>query len=217
MKKFLQTLPAIIMIISLTTINVMAEETDEPEKPKRKVNTIFSSYKGDMFVSGYGAVTPAYTRIKGKDALLVGGRGGLILDNFVIGLAGAGLTYPHKTKDFTENVPSDDKTYVNFGYGGALIEYYFFPKKLIHFSIGTTIGAGGLNLSSEEEDDNDDRNGDAFFTVEPEANVFVNITRFCRLGIGASYRYINGINNDIFKDKDFSGASVKFIAAFGWF
>jgi hypothetical protein len=76
--------------------------------------------------------------------------------------------------------------------------------------------------SHKDDDDNDDDNehhssADKFFVVEPEVNIFVNLARFCRVGIGGSYRYVNGLDNEIYKDKHFSGANVKVIAAFGWF
>ncbi|MBN2401862.1 MAG: hypothetical protein JXN64_05640 [Spirochaetes bacterium] len=195
-----------------------AQDAEKPDKPKRVVNTFFGGMGKDIYISGYGAFTGSYARIKHKDAFLPGFRAGVILDNFVVGFSGAGLAYPNERKDFGDKSYTDNKDYVNFGYGGGMIEYYFFPKKLVHFSIGTTIGGGGLNFSSDDDDDDDDHRGaDKFFVVEPEVNIFVNLARFCRIGIGGSYRYINGLDNDVYKDKHFSGANVKVIAAFGWF
>ena len=206
----------------------VAEETGEntpvaevPVKPKREINTLFGGSCSNMFISGYGAVTASYARIKGNDAYLVGGRGGVILDNFVLGISGAGLTHPDKRSDFGDNSYTDDNDYVHFGYGGGLVEYYFFPKKLVHFSIGTMIGGGALAFTNDNDDDDDDDDHhsgtDKFFVIEPEANVFINITRFCRIGIGGSYRYVKGLDKEYYKDEDFSGANAKIIAAFGWF
>jgi hypothetical protein len=199
----------------------IVKDTETPEKPKHEINTLFGGMGKGIYISGYGAFTGSYARIKGQDAFLPGFRAGLILDNFVIGASGTGLSHPNKRSDFGDNSYTDGKDYVNFGYGGGLIEYYFFPKKLVHFSIGTTIGGGGLSFSKHKDDDDDDHDNksgtDKFFVVEPEANIFVNLARFCRVGVGGSYRYIKGLDNETYKDKHFSGANVKVIAAFGWF
>ncbi|MBN2038460.1 MAG: hypothetical protein JW864_00355 [Spirochaetes bacterium] len=228
MKKIFKLIPAMFMMCLLVTVNIMAEEsestekaenTEEQIKPERKISTLFGDINNDgLFISGYLAATPSYTRIKGKDSMLMGGRGGLIINNFVIGGGGYGLVYPREAKDYGIDITDSDKEYVNFGYGGGMLEYYLFPTKLVHVSLGTLVGGGGFNYSSKkDDDDDDDYEGDAFFVVEPEANIFINVTRFCRLGVGASYRYVNGIDDENFKDKDFSGASAKVIVAFGWF
>jgi hypothetical protein len=237
MKNMSKFFLVILAVFLLNITGVFAQETGKvtqetgkpvqdlqiPEKPKREVNTLFRNMGKDIYISGYGAFTGSYARIKGHDAFLPGFRAGLILENFVIGASGTGLSHPNKRSEFGDNSYTDGKDYVNFGYGGAMIEYYFFPKKLVHFSIGTTIGGGGLSFSSHKDNDDNDNDhehkssADKFFVVEPEANVFVNLARFCRVGIGGSYRYINGLDNDTYKDKHFSGANFKVIAAFGWF
>ena len=109
--------------------SIYADDTEESEKPKRKVNTLVGSLSDDIYVSGYGAIIPTYSRIKGEDAFLCGFRGGLILDNVVLGFSVTGLAYPYKREDFGNDSFTDNKPYVNFGYGGAMMEYYFFPKK----------------------------------------------------------------------------------------
>jgi hypothetical protein len=198
-----------------------APEAEKPEKPKRVVETVFSGIGKDIYISGYGAFTGSYARIKHEDAYLPGFRAGVILDNFVLGFSGTGLAHPNKRRDYGDNSYTDGRDYINFGYGGGLIEYYFFPKKLVHFSIGTVIGGGGLSFSSDKDDDDDNDNhksgADKFFVVEPEANIFINLARFCRIGIGGSYRYIKGLDNEVYKDRHFSGPSVRVTAAFGWF
>jgi hypothetical protein len=95
------------------------------------------------------------------------------------------------------------------GYGGFLMEYYLFPKNVVNFSIGTIIGAGGghNNLDSYSP----------FFVLEPEVNVFVNVTQFFRLGVGASYRYTSGLNVGTLNDANFRGFSVGLLFEFGKF
>ena len=128
------------------------------------------------------------------------------------------LAHPRDRSDFSGKTYFGNYDRVDFAYGGGLIEYYFTPKSLFGFSAGATIGGGGLTFHSRKEAyDEDEYGSDVFFVAEPEVNVFVNITKFCRIGAGISYRYVKGIGVDEFDDKDFRGPSIGIIVAFGWF
>ncbi len=207
---------------ALLFTSAMAQETTTAKDAEKKDNPpkVLLDLKGADF-SGYGAVTTSYSKIGDAHSCLVGGRGGLIInDNMVIGLAGMGLTYPTDREDISGRDYNGLLDKLAFGYGGFMAEYYFNPKDLIVFSAGAVIGGGGLSFYEDEKDMEEDEQhhkGDKFFVVEPEVNVFVNITRFCRIGAGASYRYVSGITSDEFSDKDFRGPSAKVMAQFGWF
>lgn len=199
--------------------SAMAEEIkkDAPA-PKKDTppKTLFNMKDTDF--SGYGGVYTKYAKIGEANSCLVGGRGGLIInDNFVIGIAGMGLTYPSEREKISGSNYTGIMDRVDFGYGGGLIEYYFNPKDLIVFSAGTLIGGGSLSFHEKNNESDDENNGDEFFIIEPELNVFVNVTRFCRIGIGVSYRFTAGITAEEFSDKDFRGASATVMAQFGWF
>lgn len=176
----------------------------------------------DSRFSGYGGISTSYTRIGDTNSCLVGGRAGLIInDKAVIGFSGMGLAYPTDREELTGSEYNGvfDKT--SFGYGGFMAEYYFNPKDLIVFSAGTIIGSGGLLFYDNNTDDDDDEDYeysyDNFFVIEPELHVYVNVTRFCRIGIGASYRFTEGIDSGVLKDKDFRGPSASAMVQFGWF
>ncbi len=215
-----KTILATIAALFLVT-GAMAEDTKTEAKAEKKDNppkTLLDSKNASF--SGYGGVYTKYAKIGDANSCLVGGRGGLIInDTVVLGLAGMGLTYPTDREKISGSDYNGLFNKIGFGYGGFLMEYYLNPKDLIVFSAGTLIGAGGLSFYKHSDDDNSgkDNNSDTFFVLEPEVNVFVNVTRFCRIGIGASYRYISGINTGEFDDKDFRGPSASIMAQFGWF
>jgi len=208
---------ALLLLVS----SAMAEETKVDGNAAKKDNpprTLFSIT--DSNFSGYGGVYTRYSKIGEANACLVGGRAGLIInDSFVIGLAGMGLTYPTDREKLSGTDYTGLQNRVGFGYGGFLAEYYLNPKDLIVFSTGVLIGGGGLGFyeDKKQNNDGDHRRGDKFFVAEPEVNVFVNVTRFCRIGVGASYRYVSGIRTDEFTNKDFRGPAASVMAQFGWF
>jgi len=196
------------------------KETDvvkEVGKLKEDTQTLLKM--ANLSLSGYGAPLVRFSKMGDSYSTLVGGRGGLIInDNFVLGGSGMALAHPRDRSDFSGKTYFGNYDRVDFAYGGGLIEYYFTPKSLFGFSAGTTIGGGGLTFHSKKEAyDEDEYGSDVFFVAEPEVNVFVNITKFCRIGAGISYRYVKGIGVDEFDDKDFRGPSIGIIVAFGWF
>ena len=219
--KITKIITAIIMAFAVTS--AMAEEAKLAEtSPDRHIppKTLFDIKTANW--SAYGGVYTAYSKIGEADSCLVGGRGGVIInDHFVLGMGGAGMSYPTDREKVSGSNYSGDLNKIGFGYGGVLTEYYLNPKDLVVFSAGTLIGAGGVGFTGSDENmsqsDQNKDHGDSFFVVEPEINTFINITQFCRLGVGVSYRYTAGINSHELSDKDFSGPSAKIMAQFGWF
>lgn len=215
--KITQIIAAVASCFIITS--AMAEEITKDSPAVKKDNppkTLIDTKNADF--SGYGGVYTKYAKIGDANSCLVGGRGGLIInDSFVMGLAGMGLVYPTERDKISGKEYTGSLDRVDFGYGGLLLEYYFHPKELIVFSAGTLIGGGALSFHEKNSDSDNEDNGDNFFIVEPELNVFVNVTRFCRIGIGVSYRFTAGIRADEFSDKDFRGASAAVMANFGWF
>lgn len=155
---------------------------------------------------GWGAVTTHYTRIMDQDALLVGLRGGWLTNHrLTIGLAGQGSVTPAKNAGYDahlvaagETLERDSRMYM--GYGGLLIEPVIAYRSPVHVSLPLIIGAGGVGYqwNGRFQDGFDPRNdrddGQAFFVVEPGAELEVNIIPLVRLGAGISYRYTSDID-----------------------
>jgi len=188
------------------------------KKRKRVIppQTLFSINEASF--SGYGAPAVNWARIGNKNTCLIGGKGGLTInDHFVIGGAGYGLAYPSEREDLSGNTYLGEKPYLHFEYGGGLLEYYFLPKFLMPISLGVLVGAGGLHFSNEVEGDDHKNKSDIFFIVQPELTIYLNVTRFFRIGAGASYRFTNEIEKDSFTDNDFHGPAVSLGCEAGFF
>jgi len=182
--------------------------------------TLFS---GKISHGGYGGPEIRTTVVNGEYGALVGGRAAYIINrSYSLGIAGYGLV---------NNIKADapyDTSYIHFGYGGLLLGYEMRPDKLVHLSFNTLVGAGGATLGDKFEDsdrDNDedwDRDrwedkGDVFFVLEPSLNLTLNMTKFFRIDLGGSYRYITGINLAGVKADELSGPSINLTLRFGFF
>jgi len=177
---------------------------------------------GKITSGGYGAPVIKYTQIKGEPAILVGGKGGWIINHsFIIGGGGYGLVNNIDANNTFAAMLSEP--YLNFGYGGLELEYIVQSDQMVHFSVNTLIGAGGVSYRpsffDEHRDNwnNWDSPSDAFFVFEPGANVELNVIDFFRINAGVSYRLISGVNFDDLKNSDLAGISGVLTFKFGKF
>ncbi len=66
-----------------------------------------------------------------------------------------------------------------------------FGKSSIHLSFPCLLGAGGVSFVTHNDvdwDSNFIEDYDAFLIVEPGVDIELNLTRFMRVGLGATYR-----------------------------
>ena len=106
----------------------------------------------------------------------------------------------------------------HFGYGGVELEYIVQSDQLVHFSVYTLIGAGGVSYRNKYWDsDGWDSPADAFFVLEPAVNAELNVISFMRICAGLSYRFISGANLDSIRDSDLDGPSAVLTFKFGKF
>ena len=104
---------------------------------------------------------------------------------------------------------------LEMGYGGLELGYVHRPDELVHFSLGVLIGAGGVVWNPDGQSGS--QVDDAFFVAEPELDVVLNVTRFFRVALGASYRLTQGVKLFDLRDADLSGLAGLVALKFGSF
>lgn len=177
------------------------------------VRTLFGG-GADRANGGWGAPTVHYTSIMGQDALLVGARGGWLIDHrLTLGFAGHGLVTNVTNPAFDGQLYSRGdslfrESQFRMGYGGFLIEPIIAPFSPVHVSLPILIGAGGATYQTyrpnyrptsgpdgRDEDYSDDvMYAQAFFVMEAGVDLEVNLVPLVRLGLGASYRYTSDLH-----------------------
>jgi hypothetical protein len=161
---------------------------------------------GGIDSGGFGAPVIKFTGVADEFGVFVGGRGGWIINHtFVIGAGGYGLA-----NDIRFPIGQDDAPHRNlqFGYGGAELEFIALSDEVAHFTGLLLVGGGGLTFGRYE---------DAVFVLEPSANLELNIVRWCRLNFGAGYRFVSGVDHPDFTNGDMSAFFGQITAKFGKF
>lgn len=190
---------------------------DEQEIPFKETKTLLGN---GTKVRGFGSLDIRMTEFKDELGTLLGAHGGIILNNhFVIGLGGYGLTSNFMFED-DENF---EDYYIYGGYGGLILGGIFSPKEVVHIYTPVLIGAGGMEVRDHNLLHNFHippfgfAENSAFFVVEPGLEVEINVTRFFKIGVGASYRFIRESDLTLVSNDDLSGFSGGFSLKFGKF
>ena len=187
--------------------------------------TLFS---GDIESGWYGGAFIEVGQVNDATGFLVGGQGGWVINHrFVVGAKGYMLTNPTDVEGL-ENID------VGFGCGGAFLEYIIASNQLVHISIESMIGIGGVYNDVKDYTlyhDPLEYTGDACFVMEPGAHLMLNVAKNFRIGVGATYRFVYGLDYDpgapyrIINGDDYqnisnsslTGVSAQIILKFGTF
>jgi hypothetical protein len=192
----------------------------QDEKPQDEMRTLFGN-NDKISHGGYGALLINYSQFDGKDVVLVGARGGWLINHGItLGIGGYGFANQISIIDGSINNPDGDRLYLSGGYGGLLVEPIIFPMKPIHISIPILIGAGGAAIIDEDYYHNNydeyynDLATSPFFVFEPGIEIELNVVKFMRIGIGGYYRYTSGMSlgeqDEHILDGFSAGLSLKF-------
>ena len=211
----IQTIMKRFQLITILTVTVAflvtgAFKVSQAQSPQ----TLFN---GDVTHGGFGGPVVKIGDVAGSTGVWVGGRGGWIInlsDRHAISFGGGG--YGLVTEHPVRPIDSDNEPIAMNGYGGFEIEYTNRSYRLVHLTVSSLIGGGGVMLRDHHYNNvNDDM--DRYFVFEPGLNAELNITKFIRISAGASYRLTSGISRFGFRDSDFSGLNGVITLKFGRF
>lgn len=203
-------------IILLMFMAWVVSVTNAQEENSNEIKTLFSDQKSIGF---YGALSLGYSQINGKDALVSGGRLGMIFNHSTaIGLAGYGFVnnmdvYKWQNENLMEYSLAG-------GYGGIFVEPIIRGMEPVHVAFPVLFGLGGVaqvrNYGSGywEFPYHDTSESDMFFIVEPAVELEFNLARFFRTAATLSYRFTSGIeifevNQNVLRGLQF-GLTFKF-------
>lgn len=193
----IRTILLTILFGTVATLN--AQDSDQ------EIKTLFGGDR-DLANGGWGAPSAHYTQVMGKDAMLVGVKGGWLIDHQVtLGIAGFGLVTDAPNSAYDSYLSEQGRvvqgpSQLRMGYGGLLLEPIIGHSSAVHVTLPLIIGAGGCGYQTYGPlSQNFDPYGymydtQAFFVLEPGVELELNLIPLVRLGLGVSYRYTSDID-----------------------
>jgi hypothetical protein len=180
---------------------------------EEEFQTIFHKNNGEkMVISAFGGPFMQFTTIDKDFVLMIGGGGGIMLGNIFFGGYGVGKSNEIPFK-------SDNTNSLGFGHGGLWMGYTLFPKKSIHLSLSTQAGWGSISKKLKlPNGDYKNIDSNPITVITPIVEVEFNLSRYFKIGTGASWSYVSGLSNaSPYTNKDFSTPSFILSFKFGWF
>ena len=189
-----------LLFIILLSYSVMAQE-----------ETLIS---GEIDHGGYGGFITKLGQINGEFGVFLGGQGAWII-NHRVGLGAKGYFLVNKVEvEELQNIK------LEFGCWGGLVEYIIASDKRVHANINLMIGAGSVHYTvADYQNDHSeiDYSDDGFFAMEPAVDLVLNVHKNIRIGIGAAYRIVNGVDYMSLSNSDLNGFSGEIVLMFGAF
>jgi hypothetical protein len=169
---------------------------------------------GQNFESGaFGAPVIKYTRLAGQPALIVGGKGGWIINKRIVLGAGYYALTSNVNSNFTD--PESNKNLLlDLNYGGLELEYLLLYESRYNVTIGMLLGSGGLNFHIQ--DVNKKFSNRNLLVWEPQLNFEAELFQWLHADAGISYRMISAYTElyNISAD-DLQGINVLLTFKFG--
>jgi hypothetical protein len=174
-------LPALLILFCSSAFS---QDPEFEHYKRQEIKTILGRNREG---GGYGAFGAGYSVIDDKHAVLFGGRFGWLASHSI----GVGIGATGFLNEFHYEPSLDRKVFLAGGYGGLYIEPILMPRYPVHLSFPILLGAGGISYVSKDHEFNNNliEDSQAFLIFEPAAELELNLTRFFRLAIGASYRF----------------------------
>ena len=191
-------------LLILTCSSAFSQDPEFEYYKSREIKTLLGRNREG---GGYCVFTSGYSVIDNKDAVLLGGRFGWLASHSIgIGLGATGFINEYHYEPLI-----DKNVFLAGGYGGLYIEPILLPRSPVHLSFPVLFGAGGISYVSKESDLNNNmiQDSEAFLLIEPAAELELNLTRFFRLSIGASYRFPSAFNVGVSDTPKASAGSLK--------
>ena len=176
----------------------------------KEYRTIFDNQ--ELRISGMGGPFMQFTGVAGEFGHMMGGGGAVMLNDFFFGGYGLGLT--NSIPDYVNDNHTDR---LFLGHGGFWLGYSFFGERPIHATFSSLIGWGEFGIM--QVDGYYPFIRDNIFVLAPTVEVEVNLTRYFRIGAGASYNLYTMVNQDLhgYQNGDLSAPGGFLSFKFGWF
>jgi len=209
----------VIFLSMLIGFSALAQSDQKPKPERYEANTLLKD--GGRPTGGFFAPGAKVTDVNGQGSIMAGAQMAMVLGHrFNIGaVAYMLLSETNSGQTVLSFMPP---RFLEMGYAGLLLEPVFFDRSMFHLTVPTIIGIGAASMNYYRIWDRGYYNysghrTDAFFVLEPGANLELNVAKALRFYAGGSYRLV--MDSKLFhgSDQSLSGISFNFGLKVGWF
>jgi hypothetical protein len=187
-------------------VNLLAQDQNEAQTLMGGKNAIKTEDLGFFVAPAYGI-----SEMDGSTASLFQLRGGLSVKD-KLSFGGYFTSSVNEIRPQSETIPT---IYMDYWTVGAFAEYTLFSKKIVHVTFPIFFGYGEVQMDNESGEAG---LGEAnFFQIEPSALVEVNLHKYVRLNLGASYRFLGEMQYRNLNQNDISDLTGYIGLKFGLF
>jgi hypothetical protein len=148
-----------------------------------------------------------FSQLNDTFGFLAGGKLGWIINyQYLLGVEGYWLVNDVPGPEIGGRLAPD----LAMKYGGLTLEYIVTPQNTVHFSVATLAAMGSVAY-----DYSDVRDDDTYWVIEPSLNVYLNMTQYLKVGLGAGYRYVSDVDLGGLTGEDLSGIVATLSINFG--
>lgn len=169
------------------------------------LNQLYAQGQGDStkylfsektVLSGFGSPFVEFSSVNKQFAVCLGG-GGAMMINQTLFLGGyfEGILTTHYRTDL-QSIVYDENPKISFEHGGIWLGYIYEHKKAIHGGFSMKLGWGEIDLMDGQggNPESDYNYTDRIFTIQPQAELELNLTKWFKANLGFGYRIVTGID-----------------------
>lgn len=203
MSKVLKLIYIAILLINIPRLSVAQDDDYEHLLEGKKIR--FSVFASPLF-----EISSVH-----KNFGVSSGGGGAVILNQTLFVGGYGLSLaPVIGKDVSIEGVNYTDTEIAFGHGGIWVGYIHNYKKLVHIGGSAKFGWGNITLDDVRLPN---KYKDNVLVITPQVEVEVNVSKWFKVNIGGGYRIVTGVNDNVFRQKDFNSPQATVGFLFGWF
>jgi len=199
----MKKLMSVLFILGFTASSLFAQQSE----------TLLNSMnnRSNISIGGFGGPIMMSSTLNSDFSFSVGGGGGLVINDFYIGVFGVGESVDNSLIRVTEQQHD-----IDLSYGGLWVGYSFYDELLIHPFVSVRSGFGTLEVY-EAESSETVLMRESMVVLTPEVGVEMNATDWLKISGTVGYRWLSEFDERKLQNDDYSGLTANINFRFGFF
>jgi len=195
----MKKLIGVVLVIICVSVSAFAQEN---QRFSNSTNPIKHNKIG-----GFGGPIFLGSSLNNNFDLGIGGGGGIVINDFYIGVFGIGQVFQNSLVEITQEAQQ-----VDIDYGGLWLGYSFFNDYKLHPFVSLRSGLGTLQMENATNSNVSMRENMVVLT--PEMGLEFNLTNNFRVASTVGYRWLSSFDAQKLPRENYSGMTVNMVLRF---